>query len=210
MTTDNDLSWIPIAACSGVAMFGASFLLPTPTVIDFVLGIPMGLVTFGGVYLLRPFKVLSKQQLGIASEVNGDDAAARATIEKAVGMLRTIREAAMNVNAPNVRRRILGIANVGDEIVENLRRDTNNVKVVNLWINTYLGEFLNVVKRYGNLSRQGTESVEAQTSMAKMDETLDIIASSFDDVLKKLVNNDAMDLDVDMQVLRTMLKTEGV
>jgi hypothetical protein len=43
-----------------------------------------------------------------------------------------------------------------------------------------------------------------------MDETLDQIEQSFNDQLQKLVSNDAMDLDVDLQVLRTMLKQEGV
>ena len=209
MSSDSQKTWVLLAAGAGAAAFGASFLLPTSPMIDFVVGVPVGWLTFGGTYLLRPVESRFTPA-AIASEANGDDAAARAIIEKAMNKLKVIREAAMNVNAPNVRRRITGITNVGDEIVENLRRDNDNVRAVNLWVNTYLDEFHNVVKRYGNLSRQGSTSAEAQAAMSKMDETLDVISGSFDDVLKKLINNDSVDLDVDMQVLRDMLKTEGV
>jgi 5-bromo-4-chloroindolyl phosphate hydrolysis protein len=196
---------------SGVAAFGACLLLPHYFITDVIISVPVTTMVMTGVSLLRSKPTLTTRvALDTVLAPNADEQAALAAIEKGVSKLKAIRDAAMEIHAPNVRRRITAITNVGDEIIDNIRRDHDNVRAANLWLNNYLDMFQEVVRRYANASRQGFASVQAQEAMSKMDETLDQIEQSFNDQLQKLVSNDAMDLDVDLQVLRTMLKQEGV
>jgi 5-bromo-4-chloroindolyl phosphate hydrolysis protein len=199
------------AAGGGIATFGACLFLPHSIVMDVIISVPVTAMVVTGITLLRSNTSLTTRvALDAVIAPNADEQAALAAIEKGVSKLKAIRDAAMEIHAPNVRRRITTITNVGDEIIENLRRDHDNVRAANLWLNNYLDMFQEVVRRYANASRQGFASVQAQEAMSKMDETLDQISVSFDEQLQKLVSNDAMDLDVDLQVLRTMLKQEGV
>src|SRR5690606_27202466 len=101
-------------------------------------------------------------------------------------------------------QRICGISN---RIINNFKTDPRDVKAARTWLNQYLDQFHNIVYKYVKLSA-GSKVVSGK-SRDEFIHTLEVIEESFLNLETKLVSNDFDALEVDMQVLRSMLKQEG-
>ena len=102
------------------------------------------------------------------------------------------------------------IIHIGYDIINNLRSHPENLAAANLWLNTYLDEFLNIVKKSGDLTQRGYLLPATDPIMIEIDATLDSVQNLFHAVLNKIEKRDREDLELDMKVLRTMIKDEGV
>lgn len=131
-------------------------------------------------------------------------------IKTGTDKLDRILSEAKAIRSPNTTRRIKHIDSIGRKIIEDFRQDPKDVRIANSWLNSYLDETLTLVKGYAQLSRTGTRSVEAQKQMAGFDDMLDLIEKKFQELLDKLLENDTMDFDVTMQVMRNRLQQEGI
>jgi 5-bromo-4-chloroindolyl phosphate hydrolysis protein len=118
---------------------------------------------------------------------------------------------AANIKAPNTVRRIQKIDRIGRQIIEDFRIDPKDVRIARSWLNTYLDETITLVSGYATLSSgQAVRSFEVQKQLAQFDDMLDLIEKKFQELLEKLLNNDATDFDVNMTVMRNMLNQEGI
>lgn len=188
---------------------------PFNTFFDIVVSVPLALGTVGGLWLVSaPKDSTAAVTAGLsnmaAAGQNIDSKEVVDAITMGTTKLDAIRKAALEIRAPNTQRRIKKICEIGDKIVEDFRVDPKDVKLARSWLNTYLDQTLDIVKQYAQLSRTGARNLEAQKIMVDCEDTLDLIAEKFQELLDKLLANDVMDLDVNQTVLRNMLKQEGV
>ena len=201
----------------GCVLAGALLGLPFHFLGDLAVGIPAALVTAAGIFKFWP----SAQQIRREEAIDNAIAAVAAqsgidtkevveAINTATNKLATVRKHALDIHAPNTKRRIERICKVGDQIVEDFRIDPKDVRVARSWIGIYLDQTVDLVKAYAVLSRTGSRSIEAQEKMAKFDDTLELIETEFNNLLKSLVDNDVADFDVNSAVMRDMLKQEGI
>jgi 5-bromo-4-chloroindolyl phosphate hydrolysis protein len=205
-----------IAFGGGMCVFiGGMVGFPTGPFLDFVLSIGLATATVIGLTIVQQ---PSKPSVGDVSGLKAMAAAGSNIDTKEVidaitlgtTKLAAIRAAALEIRAPNTQRRIKKICEVGDKIVEDFRVDPKDVKLARTWLNTYLDQTLDIVKKYAQLSRTGAANMEAQKIMADCEETLDLIDEKFKELLAKLLANDVLDLDVDNTVLKNMLNQEGI
>jgi 5-bromo-4-chloroindolyl phosphate hydrolysis protein len=184
---------------------------------DLAISIPAALATGGGILWFWPSRQQVKREKAldtliesVSKQAGIDPKEVVEAINTANTKLATIRKHAEDIRAPNTKRRIGKICNIGDQIVEDFRVDPKDVRVARTWIGTYLDQTIDLVKAYAQLSRTGARNIEAQEKMAQFDSMLDLIESKFDELLKTLLENDVMDFDVNVSVMRDMLEQEGI
>ncbi len=206
-------------ATAGMAcvMIGGLTGLPFPFMIDFIVSAGLATLTGVGLVLALPYgKPESKEPVFEAEAMAKAGAAGVSTKEVVDAItlgttkLAKIRAAALQIRAPNTQRRIKKICEIGDKIIEDFRVDPKDVRLARSWLNTYLDQTLDIVTKYAQLSRTGARNLEAQKIMTSCEETLDLIEEKFAELLDKLLHNDVMDLDVDITVIKNMLKQEGI
>jgi 5-bromo-4-chloroindolyl phosphate hydrolysis protein len=198
-------------------LVGALAGLPFHFLGDLAIGVPAALVTATGIFKFWP----SAQQIQrenaidaaiaqVAQQAGIDSKEVVEAINTATSKLATVRKHALDIHAPNTKRRIEKICQIGDQIVEDFRIDPKDVRAARSWIGTYLDQTIDLVKAYATLSRTGSRSIEAQQQMAKFDDMLDLLQSEFDKLLKSLVENDINEFGVNVAVMQDMLKNEGI
>ncbi len=206
------------SAAAGVTTLGAGIAgLPFTLLGDLAIAGPMALIVGGSCLFFWPSAQTVKREQALDSLIAEASKQAGIDPKEVVEAISTanikldkIRTHAKDIRAPNTSRRIAKICQIGDKIVEDFRVDPKDVRVARAWIGTYLDQTIDLVKAYATLSRTGARSIEAQKQMAKFDEMLDLIEDKFDELLKTLLENDVMDFDVNITVMRNMLTNEGI
>lgn len=204
------------AAC---VFIGGMAGFPTGPIVDLIISVPLAAFTGLGLYRYLPSKVAEAKVretelhrlIADASKQAGiDPKEVVEAITTGNAKIASIRKYADDIRSPNTQRRIRRICEINDKIIEDFRVDPKDVRIARSWLNTYLDQTIELVKQYSILSRTGARNLEAQRQMAQFDDTLDLIETKSQELLDKLLANDVMDFDVNMTVLNTMLKQEGI
>ncbi|WP_040949017.1 5-bromo-4-chloroindolyl phosphate hydrolysis family protein [Gorillibacterium massiliense] len=133
---------------------------------------------------------------------------------------RTIEEGRIHVKAiksyipltgdPAVQVKIKKIADISDRIFEVLEQKPQSVKIIRQYFTYDLESTSKILNKYTELKRKGLTDPEVIEIIARTESQLDLIADLFEKKLKKLVSDDVLDLDVELDMLQQMLKTEGM
>ena len=208
------------AAFSSASVFaGLVAVSPLGGVGDLLLAVPVSAITGLSIWYFwpsrRPASSEEIRDLQKAIEaINVDTGVSTKEVIEAIRLgtekLDRILEAASTIRSPNTTRRIKHIDSIGRKIIEDFRQDPKDVRIANSWLNSYLDETLTLVKGYAQLSRTGARSAEAQKQMAQFDDLLDLLEKKFQELLDRLLENDTMDFDVTMQVMKNRLQQEGI
>lgn len=208
-----------ISAVAGATsvLVGGLIGLPYAFIGDLALSGPLALITGAGILGFWPSrkqvardKALDTIIESAAKQAGIDPKEVVEAITTAQNKLAMVRKHAEDIRSPNTGRRIRKICEIGDQIIEDFRADPKDVRVARSWIGIYLDQTVDLVKAYATLSRTGARNIEAQNQMASFDEMLDLIETKFEELLKTLLENDVMDFDVNVSVMRDMLNNEGI
>lgn len=132
-----------------------------------------------------------------------------AAIRMGQDKLRQIRSHAAEIRNPNVANRIRSILLIGDQILEDFKQDPRDVRLARQWLNSYLDQTIDVVRDYARLSRNAAGQADVQHQLSKFGETLDDLDGLFKKQLAALLENDAINFEVNTKVFRDTLK-EGL
>lgn len=78
------------------------------------------------------------------------------------------------------------------------------------FLNYYLPTTLKILRAYAQLDAQGIEGENISAAKARIEGMMDQVVSGFEKQLDKLFQDDAMDINSDVQVLENMLKKDGL
>jgi 5-bromo-4-chloroindolyl phosphate hydrolysis protein len=122
-----------------------------------------------------------------------------------------LKELKSKISKPQIRERVDKIIDVVNRIFEDLKYDPKDVKVARQFLNYYLDSTIKILKKYTELSmHSGLANSDVSQSLSKTEELLDKIYTAFEAQLAKLLEDDAMDLDTEVQLLEQTLKMEGL
>lgn len=131
-------------------------------------------------------------------------------IDEGKKQVRGIRNGAQMISNLEAKKKVNEICDLAEKIFNNFREDPKDIKRARRFLNYYLDATEAVIVKYKNLSEKNMKSEEAKATLAKAEETLDLIARTFQKQLEKLLENDVMDLDVELDILKKTMKAEGV
>ena len=189
-------AFIVAVTTAGIAYIGAgnSFFVS----IAFGLGALLGMILLYGLDP-RQEKMLAGSHGYTAEEIS-------ATIAEAELQISGIEQANRQINNRLFNQRIRIICEHAREIVNMLEEDPADIRRARKFLNTYLDGALKVTKGYADMQRKHQSELLAEN----FENVLHTIESVFIEQKQKLLEDDVLDLDVQIEVLTAQLKHEGV
>lgn len=126
--------------------------------------------------------------------------------DKARHMLRLID------NMPKNETRTLStqVLDVVYRIVEDLKNDPKDVKPARQFLTYYMDSTITIFQKYIDIISSGAKGSDIQSAMQKINETLAALKKAYEKQLEKLLENDLMDLDTELDLLKTTMKSQGL
>jgi 5-bromo-4-chloroindolyl phosphate hydrolysis protein len=110
----------------------------------------------------------------------------------------------------DVRINILEICTTANDIFDDFVKDPKDIKIARRFILYYLDTTERIVAKYYQLSKSPYLSDDAKNTLNNVESTLVMIKDTFRKQLKKLTENDVLDLDAEVKVLKNTIKQEGI
>lgn len=102
---------------------------------------------------------------------------------------------------------LLTLGKLGDDIINEIKRDPKDYRLARSWFNTHLDQTLNIATKFEQM-RGRVKGQELAQITAEFETTVKQLETNFTKLLEDLRANDMMALKIDMEVLNDQLKLE--
>ncbi len=116
----------------------------------------------------------------------------------------------MSIKDPEVRGKINEIMRITDKITQDAIDDPKDIPQIKKFMNYYLPTTLKLLNSYDRMSALGIEGENLDRSMKNINEMLDAAIEAYKKRLDSLFENQALDIETDIEVMNTMLAREGL
>jgi len=116
----------------------------------------------------------------------------------------------MSIKDPEVRQKINEIMRITDKITQDAIADPADIPQIRKFMNYYLPTTIKLLNAYDRMSSQGIEGENLDKSMKNINEMLDAAIAAYKKRLDALFENQALDIETDIEVMNTMLAREGL
>lgn len=195
-----DSGWIG-SAITGAALF-AGILIFLGSMPLAVAGGVAGLVAGSLIFKSRPRIDRSLLSQGITQEML-DEALREGALK--VGALKQV---GMRISSPVVQFKVKQIVEIAQKILEDVRKDPIDLKAARPFLNYYLDTTIRILESYAALSAKKVLDPDVMRSLKRVEALLDQIRLAFHKQLAKLMENEVLDLDTEMQVLQKSIELD--
>lgn len=116
----------------------------------------------------------------------------------------------MSIKDVEVRKKINEIMRITDKITQDAIADPSDIPQIKKFMNYYLPTTIKLLNAYDRMSSQGIEGETLDRSMKNINEMLDQAIVAYKKRLDSLFENQALDIETDIEVMNTMLAREGL
>ena len=116
----------------------------------------------------------------------------------------------MSIKDPEIRSKINEIMRITDKITQDAIDDPKDIPQIKKFMNYYLPTTLKLLNSYDRMSSLGIEGENLDRSMKSINEMLDAAIEAYKKRLDSLFENQALDIETDIEVMNTMLAREGL
>ncbi len=109
-----------------------------------------------------------------------------------------------------VRKKINELMRITDKITQDAIADPSDIPQIKKFMNYYLPTTIKLLNSYDRMSSQGIEGDNLNKSMSSINEMLDEAIVAYKKRLDSLFENQALDIETDIEVMNTMLAREGL
>jgi 5-bromo-4-chloroindolyl phosphate hydrolysis protein len=176
--------------------------------IQFFISLILGAAGYTGSYIimaaLKPKKQLEFKFNEITPEL------LETTLQEGKEKTRLLQSYAKNINDIGVQKDVEHLIDVINKIYENFKKDPKDIKVARQFLSYYFDSTLKIVKMYGELSSQKIRTPEITEMLSKAERMLNSIGTAYEKLLARLLADDIMDLDVEIETLEKTFKAENL
>lgn len=115
-----------------------------------------------------------------------------------------------SIKDPAIRQKINELMRITDKITQDAIQDPSDVPQIKKFMNYYLPTTIKLLNSYDRMSSQGIEGDNLSRSMTSIEEMLDTAIAAYKKQLDSLFENQAMDIETDIEVMNRMLAREGL
>ena len=116
----------------------------------------------------------------------------------------------MSIKDTEVRQKINELMRITDKITQDAIADPKDIPQIKKFMNYYLPTTIKLLNAYDRMSSQGIEGENLDRSMKNINEMLDATIEAYKKRLDSLFENQALDIETDIEVMNTMLAREGL
>lgn len=169
----------------------------------------LGLAGFGGAYLfIYAFRPKPRIEFNIGEGITPQ--LLETTMKEGGEKIGVLIDCAKNINNPLVREKIGRIVDVIKRIFTNFEKDPKDIKQAKQFLSYYLDTSIKIVKKYRDLSAQNVRSPEIAATLSKAELMLDSIEKAFEKQHARLLRDDVMDLDTEIETLEKTFNAEDL
>ena len=119
-----------------------------------------------------------------------------------------ILRAAGGVGKPAVRDEVVGLCSTADQIIAELAAQPRKLDAARGFLTYYLDAAQRIVDGYVNLSRRGGSTAEINQTLSRAEASLNVVQEAFDRQLAAVLQDRAMDLDSEIELLERTVRSE--
>ena len=197
-------SALPLFAAAGAFLLG-SLIFPGYR----LWGLLVSGVLAAGTYFALEKTLFKGRDVELVHEEYTGDKELDAMIEYGHGIIARFRSAAMSANDERVSALITRIADASEGIVDDVIDDKSDRGDAYTFFSYYLPTLDKLLSYYTRFS-QGEYGENTQRSRQRIEGCLDMVAGAFEKFLDKLYRNDAEEIKTSIEVLKIMLRSDGL
>ena len=115
-----------------------------------------------------------------------------------------------SIYEPAVQYYIKRMADAGESIFDELVRDISQANQVRRFMNYYLPTAEKLLIRYAELKSTGSKGENVSDAMSAIESSFEMMATAFEKQLDALYRDDVLDIETDIDVLKTIISGEGL
>jgi 5-bromo-4-chloroindolyl phosphate hydrolysis protein len=169
------------------------------------IGLAFGLVALLGCRLFYGGDPRAAKRVTAASGLDTTDHVL-STLEHAERSIAAVEQSSRDIRQPELNQRLRRVAALAREILSLLVEDPRDLRRARKFLNVYLDGVQRVVEGYARTHRRAA-SPDLDANFRRV---LTSIEEVFQEQRRKLLESDIMDLDVQIEVLTSQLKREGL
>ena len=147
-----------------------------------------------------------RRKIALPAVAGVDREAVTAQLKQAYGRLQGIDAAARSIAVPEFVERLKRIIGIGKQILAEIEQDPRDASRARRFLNLYLDSAERVTTEYARTHRQ----LRSRPLEQNFRQLLVDMEQTFETQHQKLLENDVLSLDVEIEVLNARLKREGV
>lgn len=142
--------------------------------------------------------------------VTTGDEATDALLREGTEAVKSLRRLSEQMRAPQMSAKCARLAELTDKIFRDVVDDPADFKQVRRFADFFLPTTLKLMEQYVQLEQSGITGQNTSETMRRIEEVTDTTVAAYERQLDALFADQALDIETDIEVLRTMLKKEGL
>lgn len=194
---------------SAIAGAGTYAIVAKILVFSKLIPILIGVAVFILVWRLLKSFFRNKEGKIMKGDMTPEARQAEKAAEEGMKLLMKMRNSTRMVKNNDAAKKIQDICKIGVDIFEDVKKNPQDLKKIKTFTNYYLDSTDKIITQYVELSGKKEITPEIQSAMTKVEALLDQIKETFEKQLKNLMEDDLLNLDVELSVLKKTMKYEG-
>ena len=125
-------------------------------------------------------------------------------------LLRQLREAAGAIDDGELRAKAARLEKVSGRIFALAEADPAKAEQLRKFTGYYLPTAIKLLRTYAQLEGQGVDGETISSTKQRIEGSLDLLVTAFENQLDKLFQSDALDVSADIAALEGMLSLDGL
>lgn len=155
-------------------------------------------------------RIFKTKVVDVREPVSTGDAEIDRQIAESRNSLSKLTEYDAKIPNPEISKQLKRVNASGSAILDALERDPSLNTQVRRFMNYYLPTIAKIMANYVILNDSPAKGENISSAMQSAENSLSMIADAFDKQLDSLYRNQAFDMDAEVTVLETVLKSEGL
>jgi len=172
--------------------------------LPFVLTLPVAIVIFVVLIIAT-----SKKRRDTVIKIVNTTPEVKQLLQTVSSKMKQIYEFDEKITDVLIKNRLAEVNDITNKIFNILQQDPRKVKSARQFTSYYLDSTLKVLKLYVDLNSHGSTSSELQATTKKVEGLLINLKDAYQSQLDKLLKNDLLDLNTEIKVLESLLKSDN-
>ena len=121
-----------------------------------------------------------------------------------------IRESNALIDSEEVTEKLDRMEKLVSQIFDEAYKDPDKVSELGMFMNYYLPTTKKLLAKYSEIEERGFMGDSAGSTKLEIEQSLDVINSSFELILNKLYRKESVDISADIKTMEAMMKQEGL
>ena len=132
------------------------------------------------------------------------------TLHEGYEKLKSIQTEVNNIKNQVIQNDGIEILEICESIFKNLEENPTDIKVIRQFFTYYLDALLTIFQKYNQIAKSGMKGEKENQINEQMTQNLGMVKELLHSKLRKLFEDDFMDLDTELQTLNKMMEMEGI